>query len=73
MMGAVAETVIDAGTDVGDSALVKPRRILSAADLELEFGSAIGELELGQGRLAGAATAAGEAAPVWSRLLRFFH
>lgn len=71
MIGAAMETVSEMGAGVVGGAWVKPRNGLSAADLEREFGSAIGELELGQGlRAAGAASC--EATPAWARLFKFF-
>lgn len=72
MVGA-GQMVLERGKDsvvVGRSTV---RRVLSTADLELEFGSAISELELGLGLRSGTITGAGETMPAWSRLFTFFH
>jgi hypothetical protein len=72
MVGA-GQMVLERGKDsvvVGCSTV---RRVLSTADLELEFGSAIRELELGLGLRSGTITGAGETMPAWSRLFTFFH
>ncbi len=60
-----------AGSVVGGHSAT--RRVLSTADLELEFGSAISELELGQGLRSGAIAGSDDTAPAWSRLFKFFH
>lgn len=72
MIGA-GELVLEMGAGSGVGGRSTTRRALSTADLELEFGSAICELELGQGLRSGAIAGSDDTAPAWSRLFKFFH
>ncbi len=72
MIGA-GEMMLEMGAGAIGGVTLNSRGLLSAADLEREFGSAIGELELGQGLRSGATTATVESKPAWSRLFKLFH
>lgn len=70
---AAADSTRQIGSDFAGAVVAKPRRVLSAADLELEFGREIGELELGQGCFPARSAGAVDQVAGWTRLFKFFH
>lgn len=72
MIGA-DEMVLETGAGSVGYDAPQLRRMPSISDLEREFGSVIGELELGQGLRSGVMTVSAEAVPAWTRLFKFFH